>query len=357
MTFPVSRATSAALLAAAATVVLAGCTVKKTETPPLSGPSELGLSLQTKASPDILGQDGLSQSQIEITARGPDGRPVRDLALRVEMLVDGLLADYGRLSTRSVVTGDDGIARLTYTAPPPRSERVDYHTVVTLRVTPISTDYANANARTVDIRLVPPGNDPNLPPNERPIASFTISPTPVRTYSPVTFDATGTKDEGGTCGDDCYYEWDFGDGSSGTGMVTTHEFRAAGTYSVRLRVTDIRGDSSTVSQSVTVTLTEPPTAAFAYSPAEPRFGQEVFFNASASMAAPGFVIVSYEWDFGTGRGGSGRTVAKRYGTDLIPPGAVSGDDVTFNVTLTVADNTFSPTGVGTVTQAVKVKVP
>lgn len=357
MTFPVSRAIRATVTAAMASILLAGCTVKKTEAPPLSGPSELGTSLQMKASPDILGQDGLSQAQIEIIARGPDSRPLRGLPLRVEMLVGGQLADYGRLSTRSVTTGDDGIARLTYTAPPPLPEPVDYYTVVQLRITPIATDFANSNARYVDIRLVPPGNGPILPPNSPPVGLFTISPTPVKTYQPVTFDASGTKDEGAACGNNCSYAWDFGDGSSGTGMVITHEYRAIGTFNVRLTVTDVRGGSSTVAQSVSVTATDPPKADFTFSPAEPRFGQEVFFNASGSTAAPGFIIVSYEWDFGTGRGGSGRTVAKRYDVDLIPPGAVPGDDVTFNVTLSVADNTFSPTGVGVVTKAVKIKVP
>jgi PKD repeat protein len=357
VTFPVSRAIRATLTATAATILLAGCTVKKTEAPPLSGPSELGTSLQLKASPDQVAQDGLSQSQIEIIARGPDSRPLSGLSMRVEMYVAGQLADYGRLSTRSVTTGSDGIARLTYTAPPPLPEPVDYYTVVSLRVTPVGTEFANANARYVDIRLTPPGNGPILPPNSPPIGLFTISPTPVKTYSPVTFDASQSKDEGVVCGSNCRYAWDFGDGSSGTGMVATHEYRQAATYNVRLTVTDIRGGSSTVSQSVTVTAVDPPKAEFIFSPAEPRFGQEVFFNASASTAASGFTIVSYEWDFGTGRGGSGRTVAKRYDVDLIPPGALPGDEVPFNVTLSVADNTFSPTGVGVTTKVLTVRVP
>lgn len=357
MTFPVSRAIRATVTAAAASVLLAGCTVKKTEAPPLSGPSEFGTSLQIKASPDQVTQDGISQSQIEIIARGPDSRPLPGLSMRVEMYVAGLLADYGRLSTRSVTTGSDGIARLTYTAPPPLPENVDNYTVVSLRVTPVGTEFANSNARYVDIRVLPGGTGPILPPNSPPVGFFTISPTPVKTYSPVTFDASQSKDEGVVCGNNCTYAWDFGDGASGTGMVTTHEYRQAASFNVRLTVTDIRGGSSTSSQSVTVTAVDPPKADFTFSPGEPRFGQEVFFNASASTAASGFVIVSYEWDFGTGRGGSGRTVAKRYDVDLIPPGALPGDDVTFNVTLSVADNTFSPTGVGVVTKPIKIKVP
>jgi hypothetical protein len=115
--------TLSTLVALATTVAFAGCTVKKTEAPALSGPSELGLSLQITATPDILGQDGLSPSQVQIVARGPDGRPARAVAMRVEIYAGGVLADYGRLSARTVVTGDDGIARLVYTAPPSLSPR------------------------------------------------------------------------------------------------------------------------------------------------------------------------------------------------------------------------------------------
>lgn len=344
-----------AVLALAITV--AGCTVKKTEVPPLAGPSELGLSVQVRVTPDILGQDGLSQASIEITARGPDSRPVASVPLRVETEVSGVLADYGRLSTRTVVTGSDGIARLTYTAPPPLAEPVDNFTVVLVKVTPINGDYANAIERTAEIRLVPPGNGVILPPNTLPVAAFEITPTPVTTYVPVTFDASLTRDGGAPCGANCSYAWNFGDGGSGSGMVVSHEYRSPGTFVARLTVTDIRGGTSTTSQSVSVTQIAGPTADFVFSPAEPRFGQEVFFNASASKATAPLRIVAYDWDFGTGRAGSGMTVAKRYDVDLIPAGALPGDEVSFNVTLKVHDDSFSPNGVGVTTKQVRIRVP
>lgn len=350
--------TLSTLVALATTAALAGCTVKKTEAPALSGPSELGLSLQITATPDILGQDGLSPSQVQIVARGPDGRPARGVAMRVEIYAGGVLADYGRLSARTVVTGDDGIARLVYTSPPPLSEPVDNGTVIQLLVTPISGDFANSNYRSVDIRLVPPSTVPVIiPPNGAPVASFIVTPTPVTTYTSVTFDASATRDEGGPCGVRCTYAWDFGDGSSGTGMVTGHEYRNAATFSARLTVTDDRGTSATTSQSVVVTASPAPKAEFTFSPTEPRFGQQVFFNAAASTAGPGRRIVAYDWDFGTGRTGTGLTVAKRYDIDLIPPGSVTGDEASFNVTLTVTDDTFAPSGVGVITKAVSIKVP
>jgi hypothetical protein len=339
VTFPMSRAITTTAVTLAAAVCLNGCTVKKTEVPPLAGPSELGLSLFNTATPDAIPQDGVTQSQIQIVARGPDARPVSGVTMRVETYVGGVLMDYGRLSNRQVTTGSDGIARLSYTAPPALAYPVDNFTVVSVLITPLGTDFANSNTRSLDIRLHPQG--PVVPPNGTPVADFVVTPTPVTTYTPVSFDATGTVDDGRPCGADCLYAWDFGDGSQATGQVVGHEFRTAGTFSVRLTVTDVFGKSATVVKVVVVTQTARPTASFTYSPAAPRFGQAVFFNASASTAAPGHRLVAYDWDFGTGREGY----------------AITGDDITFNVTLKVTDDTFQPTGEGVVMNPVRIKVP
>jgi PKD repeat protein len=337
------RACSVALVALA-TALLGACTVKETEAPELAGPSEFGLSLRTTVTPDILDQDGLSQAVLEMVTRGPDGRALGSVPLRVEIRVGGSVVDFGRLSNKTPVTGSDGVARVTYTAPPAPNEPVDSFTVVTLVVTPVNGDFHGSNERYVELRLVPRGVV--LPPNGAPQPSFVVTPTPVFTLTPVTFDASGTRDEGQQCGSRCIYSWDFGDGSSATGMTVTHEFRNAATYIVRLTVTDARGQSVTTSQPVEVDLTPAPTADFIFSPPTPVAGQNIFFNASASRAAPGHRIVAYDWDFGSGRTGEGETITKRYDT----PG-------TYNVTLKVHDDTFAPTGTAVVTKSVTVNAP
>jgi len=48
------------------------------------------------------------------------------------------------------------------------------------------------------------------------------------------------------------YIWSFGDGSSGSGVVTSRSYAAAGTYTVTLTVTDSLGRSGVTSQSITV---------------------------------------------------------------------------------------------------------
>jgi PKD repeat protein len=343
VTFLKSRATSAAIIAVAA-MALGSCTVKKTDAPPLAGPSETGLSLATSVTPDILDQDGLSTAVVEVVTRGPDGRPVGSIPLRVEIRVNGQAVDFGRLSNRSPVTGGDGIARVTYTAPPAPVEPVDTFTTVHLVITPMGGDYHGASERFVELRLVPRGV--YLPPNGAPVPAFVLTPTPVSTRTPVTFDASGTVDEGVPCGSRCIYAWDFGDGTSGTGVRVVHEFETAGTFVVRLTVTDARGQSVVTSQSVTVTTTASPTADFIWSPSAPVTSQNIFFNAQSSRAAAGHSLVAFDWDFGSGRTGEGVTIAKRYDS----PG-------TYNVTLKVHDDTFSPTGTAVVTKAVTVVTP
>ena len=112
------RALRACTLVVAVALSVAACTVKNTDTPPLAGPSELGLSLALQAVPDVVIQDGESRAQIVVTARDPNSQPVRNLALRVEISFQSRLVDYGTLSPgHNIVTGSDGKAVVTYTPP------------------------------------------------------------------------------------------------------------------------------------------------------------------------------------------------------------------------------------------------
>src|SRR4029434_3469355 len=84
-------------------VAISGCTVHQTEAPGLTGPSDLALSMRVTALPASIPQDGGSQSQIQVTALGPDGRPVASLPLRIDMFVFDVSGrrfgqDYGTLS-------------------------------------------------------------------------------------------------------------------------------------------------------------------------------------------------------------------------------------------------------------------
>ena len=84
-------------------------------------------------------------------------------------------------------------------------------------------------------------------------ASFTSSPTDPTTAITVRFNGVAsTASAGATITD---WVWDFGDGSTSaeTDATTSHSFSAAGTYVVRLTVTDSAGRTGTVTGNVVVT--------------------------------------------------------------------------------------------------------
>lgn len=83
-----------------------------------------------------------------------------------------------------------------------------------------------------------------------PIASFTASSVSVLAREPVTFNATGSYDPDG--GRITSYEWDFGDGATGTGVLVVHEYSWAGSFVVRLTVIDEARQTNSTSVTVVV---------------------------------------------------------------------------------------------------------
>lgn len=324
---------------ALALALLAGsCTMKQQEAPEVSGPSEFGTSITVAVSPDVLQQDGASQSVVTVTARGPSGEPVSNLPVRAEIRVGGTVADFGTLSARSAVTGGDGRALLVYTAPPGLPFAVDEFTIVEIGITPVGSDFGNSSTRIASLRLVPAGVV--LPPaGLQP--RFTFAPSTPTDHEPVLFDASGSQSPANN--PIVAYDWNFGDGGRGSGRSIDHEFDAPGTYVVTLTIRDGAGRTASASQTVTVGAGADPTAVFAVSPTEPEPGRQVFFNGAGSRGAPGRQIVSWQWDFGDGAGASGVQVSHVYGR--------AG---TYSVTLTVRDDAGRT---ATVTREVEVAAP
>lgn len=296
-----TRFSTRLIATAVMTALAAGCMVKKEEAPPLAGPSELGLSLSLHVTPDVLEQDGASQSLVRVTARNKDGAPVANQPLRTEILVGGQPVDFGKLSARTVVTGGDGTATFAYTAPPAPPVPVSSGTTVDIAVTPTNSgDYNNSQTRIATIRLVPFGV---IPPPSNLAPRFSFSPTSPVQGQPVLFEAC-REGEGAPCAPAsnpiAAYSWDFGDGSTSSGRTATHAFSLPRSYFVRLTVTDTVGRSQSTTQTLAVGQSGAPAAAFVFSPTNPLVNQPINFNASASTAAAGRRIVSYRWDFGDG---------------------------------------------------------
>lgn len=269
-------------------VVTAGCTMANVDPPPLAGPSEMSLSLAIMANPDTLSLDGASQTLITVEARDVNGQLVPNVPLRVEILADGRVVDFGTISARTLVTGSNGRASFTFTAP----SFVGDVPTLQLSVTPTGTDASAQIPRLVTVRLVPPGNI-----GTSPTARFTFTPENPAAFTTVRFD--GSASTGGLGAFITAYLWDFGDGTSGTGVAPTHQYTLPGTYQIKLTVTDSNGLTNTSEpQTVDVGAGEGPTAQFVFSPTTPAAGTKVFFNASTSTAGTGHRIVSYRWNFG-----------------------------------------------------------
>jgi PKD repeat protein len=90
--------------------------------------------------------------------------------------------------------------------------------------------------------LTTPGNIP-------PTADFTFSPTTGIFPVDIGFDASASSDPDGSI---IQYAWNFGDGSTGTGKKVTHNYRAFGTFAVRLSVTDDKGATASATKTIQI---------------------------------------------------------------------------------------------------------
>ena len=287
----------AAMLGSA--LALSACTVHKQATPSLTGPSELGTSITISVSPDVLAQDGASQSLVTITVRNNNGQPFPNLQLRAEISVGGIVTDFGSLSARTLATDASGRAFLTYTAPPAPPIAVGNGTKVDIVVTPLGTNADNDNARMASIRLVPPGIIGA--PTSSLVPDF-VAPSP-GAGDPAAFSAT-FADPTKSGLRPAQFSWSFGDGTTAVGQNVTHAFRTPGINIVSLTITDSLGRTNTVSKPVTVGAPTTVTAVFFTTPASPVSGQSIIFNASQTTPPAGHTITDYSWDFGDGSGGA-----------------------------------------------------
>jgi PKD repeat protein len=162
-------------------------------------------------------------------------------------------------------------------------------------------------------------------------ANFTFSPTNPSINQDVIFTGSGTVPFPGPgpgpgiplpgVPQGATFNWDFGDGTTGTGQTQTHRYTRGGTYAVTLRVTTDAGLTATQTRQITISTTLPAGSAnFVFSPTDPEPGDTVYFNASSSTIAD----ATYTWDFGDGTSGSGLTSTHVYSSSR-----------TFTVTLTV----------------------
>jgi len=158
--------------------------------------------------------------------------------------------------------------------------------------------------------------------NRPPIASLMGYVVSCEKEEIVTFDASPSYDLDGTIVE---YSWDFGDGSTATGVKVSTAYPESGAYTVTLTVTDDDGATDTIA-TIKVVRNKSPVAIFTESAETVYINETITFNATESYDPDG-VIVNYSWDFGDGNTATGVTVSHAY-----------ADNGLYLVTLTVTDN-------------------
>ncbi|MFC1803221.1 ABC transporter substrate-binding protein, partial [Thermoproteota archaeon] len=165
-------------------------------------------------------------------------------------------------------------------------------------------------------------------PNKLPVALAWSSETLEEIGTKLTFSATDSYDSDGNI---VTYEWNFGDGTTATGEVVTHEYEVDGDYIVTLMVEDDEGEKTTnhdnlifiniIGEKTFPTMDSPPIAKVAVDADILTVGEKIELDGTSSngwmlsrgVPAPDLSdIIEYKWDFGDGTSGNGGVVEKTF---------------------------------------------
>ena len=118
-----------------------------------------------------------------------------------------------------------------------------------------------------------------------PTAQYTIADA--CPLSPVVFNDNSTASGGAISS----WQWDFGDGTTGTNQNETHPYSTGGNYTTELIVVDANGCSDTLQQPITIY--ERPVSSFTFT--DVCQGDTVHFVDNSTIPTPGN-IVGWAWD-------------------------------------------------------------
>lgn len=117
--------------------------------------------------------------------------------------------------------------------------------------------------------------------NDPPHAHITAIPQQGDAPLLVAFDGTGSSDPDGSI---VSWEWEFGDGASGSGPGISHRYLSPGTYTARLTVIDNLSSASTASVQISVTEPPPFTRTITWEHGGRRYSRSVSIPVSLYLA-------------------------------------------------------------------------
>lgn len=135
---------------------------------------------------------------------------------------------------------------------------------------------------------------------------FSVSTDSANVGESITVDGSDTVDPDGEVQT---YAWDFGDGTTSSGVTASHTYEDSGQFDITLTVTDTQGLTSSTTQ--TLRITAEPAADFEVTPESPRVGDTVTLDGGISSDPDG-TIQSYTWDLGQGDEVTGQRVTTTY---------------------------------------------
>ena len=145
--------------------------------------------------------------------------------------------------------------------------------------------------------------------NARPDAKFSYSPDEPYRNVHMVFNASASSDP---MDEIRSYEWEFGDGTTASGVLVNHSYNEYGRYRVSLTVSDGETTDTSVRTLVVDNAAPEPVVEFDRRPDELTVDDEVVLNATGSYDPDGDGIVGYVWRFDGGETKRGAVVSHSF---------------------------------------------
>ncbi|MFB6279327.1 MAG: PKD domain-containing protein [Salinibacter sp.] len=138
-----------------------------------------------------------------------------------------------------------------------------------------------------------------------PVVESVSGPDTLETDETGTFEASIRND----ADEPLTYTWEFGDGTSGSGLLVNHSYNSTGRYSIRFEASNEGGSDS---DTISVRVVPPPQPASITSvnatPNPVDEGERVRFSSNVQGDSP----ISQSWSFGDGSSAMGQTATHTY---------------------------------------------